>query len=151
MAFFVIATCSVCSLSAQNQNDTVPQTKTPRTDSMPTKTDTTKASAFVVNRENLRSINSQVKDTIPTDTTIKKDSSKAMAFVINRENLRSLNAQRNDTVPTTDTTKTDSTGATALILNNQMGKNISENNSEIKGQLRVYATIPENQIKVANS
>ena len=124
MAFFVIATFSICSLSAQNQNDTASRTA-PKTDSVPvntkTTTDTTKASAFVMNRENLRSLNAQIKDTVPTtDSTMKTDSTKSMAFVMNRENLRNLNAQMNDTVPSTDSTmKTDSTKAMAFVMNRE--------------------------------
>lgn len=63
LAFSFIGT----SLFAQNKQDTVPQK--PKTDTTsPTKTDTTKVSAFMLNNNNFRQF-PMVKDTIPSDTT----------------------------------------------------------------------------------
>ena len=110
MAFCVIGTFSICTLHAQNQNDTVPPMTPPSTDSVP-----------------------------KTDTTTRTDTTKAMSFVMNRENLRSLNVQVKDTVPS-DTTKKDTTNMTVFVLSNQKGvKTIFENNAESKENLRIYA------------
>lgn len=59
MAFSLMLTFFSCSLFAQNQTDTVPQT-TPRTDTVPrtdtATTDTSKVSAFVTEPVNLNKI-----------------------------------------------------------------------------------------------
>ena len=100
LVFFAITTFSVCSLSAQNTNDKTQKTE-PKTDSVPTNTktttDTTKASAFVMNNENLRSINAQMTDSVPTkDSSMKTDTTKSMAFVMNHENLKSVSENNSE-------------------------------------------------------